>query len=141
MRAARMYGYKQPLVLEEVDVPDISPTQVLVRVGGAGMCRSDVQLIDGYFQDAIKPTFPITPGHEIAGRWKRLAVTCPRRRSSPWAIKWSLPLAGVTVYAANAASVMSRFASTGVGPGLVLRAVTRNLFRCLTDSSFASKRK
>src|SRR4029077_11552938 len=37
----------------------------LVRVGGAGMCRSDVQLIDGYFQEALKPN-PITPGHEIA---------------------------------------------------------------------------
>jgi D-arabinose 1-dehydrogenase-like Zn-dependent alcohol dehydrogenase len=42
-----MYGYKQPLVLEEIKTPDISPTQVLVRVGGAGMCRSDVQLIVG----------------------------------------------------------------------------------------------
>jgi alcohol dehydrogenase, propanol-preferring len=67
MLAARMHGYRQPLVLEEIDIPEISSDQVLVRVGGAGMCRSDVQLIDGYFQDAIKPKFPITPGHEIAG--------------------------------------------------------------------------
>ena len=67
MLAARMHGYKQPLVLEEIKVPAIAPDQVLVRVGGAGMCRSDVQLIDGYFEAALKPTFPITPGHEIAG--------------------------------------------------------------------------
>ena len=67
MLAARMYGYNKPLVLEEVKIPQISSAQVLVRVGGAGMCRSDVQLIDGYFEEAIKPTFPITPGHEIAG--------------------------------------------------------------------------
>ena len=67
MLAARMYGYKQPLVLEEIKTPEIAPDQVLVRVGGAGMCRSDVQLIDGYFAEAIKPKFPITPGHEIAG--------------------------------------------------------------------------
>src|SRR5262249_49735967 len=65
MLAARMYGYKQPLVLEDVATPEISSDQVLVRVGGAGMCRSDVQLIDGYFP--IKPNLPITPGHEIAG--------------------------------------------------------------------------
>ena len=58
MLAARMHGYKQPLVLEEVKIPEISSDQVLVRVGGAGMCRSDVQLIDGYFQEAIKPKFP-----------------------------------------------------------------------------------
>src|ERR1700761_6581074 len=67
MLAARMHGYKQPLVLEEIDVPEIAPDQVLVRVGGAGMCRSDVQLIDGYFAEALKTVFPITPGHEIAG--------------------------------------------------------------------------
>jgi propanol-preferring alcohol dehydrogenase len=64
MLAARMHGYRQPLVLEEVNIPEISSEQVLVRVAGAGMCRSDVQLVDGYFQEAIKPKFPITPGHE-----------------------------------------------------------------------------
>jgi alcohol dehydrogenase, propanol-preferring len=67
MIAARMHGYRQPLVLEDIKVPEIAPNEVLVKVGGAGMCRSDVQLIDGYFSDALKPSFPITPGHEIAG--------------------------------------------------------------------------
>ncbi len=67
MLAARMHGYKQPLVIEDVKIPEILPDQVLVRIGGVGMCRSDVQLIDGYFADALKVTFPITPGHEIAG--------------------------------------------------------------------------
>jgi alcohol dehydrogenase, propanol-preferring len=67
MLAARMHGYKQPLVIEDVKVPEILPDQVLVRIGGVGMCRSDVQLIDGYFADALKVKFPITPGHEIAG--------------------------------------------------------------------------
>jgi len=43
MRAARMYGYKQPLVLEDMKVPEIAPDQVMVRVGGAGMCRSDLR--------------------------------------------------------------------------------------------------
>jgi propanol-preferring alcohol dehydrogenase len=67
MLAARMHSYKQPLVIEDVKMPEILPDQVLVRVGGVGMCRSDVQLIDGYFADALKVKFPITPGHEIAG--------------------------------------------------------------------------
>jgi propanol-preferring alcohol dehydrogenase len=30
MRAARMYGYKQPLKLEEIPIPDIGPSEVLV---------------------------------------------------------------------------------------------------------------
>ena len=77
MLAARMHGYKQPLVLEEVNIPEISSDQVLVRVGGVGMCRSDVQLIDGYFQEALKPKFPITPGHEIAGLVETLGDRVP----------------------------------------------------------------
>ena len=67
MLAARMYEYHKPLVLEDIKVPQISPDQVLVRVGGAGMCRSDVQLVYGYFAEVLKLKFPITPGHEIAG--------------------------------------------------------------------------
>jgi alcohol dehydrogenase, propanol-preferring len=78
MLAARMHGYKQPLVIEEVPVPEIQPDQVLVRVGGAGMCRSDVQLIDGYFADALKTKFPITPGHEIAGQVAALGDGVPK---------------------------------------------------------------
>jgi propanol-preferring alcohol dehydrogenase len=62
-----MYGCHQQLQLEEIAVPAIAPDQVLAKVGGAGMCRSDVQLIGGYFAEALKPAFPITLGHEIAG--------------------------------------------------------------------------
>jgi alcohol dehydrogenase, propanol-preferring len=73
MVAARMHGYKQPLVIEEVKIPETLPDEVLVRVGGAGMCRSNVQLVDGYFVEALKPKLPITPGHEIV--WNLLTVS------------------------------------------------------------------
>ena len=43
MLAARMHGYNQPLVLEEVPVPEIGPEEVLVKVEAGGMCRTDVQ--------------------------------------------------------------------------------------------------
>ena len=48
-----MYGYKQPLRLEDVPIPEIGPEQVLLKVGAAGMCRTDYQLIDGYFRSAL----------------------------------------------------------------------------------------
>jgi alcohol dehydrogenase, propanol-preferring len=67
MRAARMHGYQQPLRLEEVPVPEVGPEEVLVKVGGAGMCRTDFQLLDGYFDRGQAMGFPITPGHEISG--------------------------------------------------------------------------
>lgn len=77
MRAARMYGYKQPLKLEEIPVPEVGPDEVLVKVGAAGMCRTDYQLIDGYFAEAMAPQFPITPGHEIAGWIERKGRDVP----------------------------------------------------------------
>lgn len=44
MRAARMYGYKQPLVIEDVPLPDVAADEVLLKVSAAGMCRTDAQL-------------------------------------------------------------------------------------------------
>ena len=51
MKAARMHEYGKALVLDDVPVPDIKPDEVLVQVRACGMCRSDVQLIDGYFRN------------------------------------------------------------------------------------------
>lgn len=67
MRAARMHGYHQPLRLEEIEVPRFGPTEVLIKVAAAGMCRSDFQLVDGYFEAEFPLSFPTTPGHEVAG--------------------------------------------------------------------------
>ncbi|HKV20261.1 MAG TPA: NAD(P)-dependent alcohol dehydrogenase [Mycobacterium sp.] len=75
MRAARMYGYNEPLRLEEIDVPDIGPGDVLVKVAATGMCRSDCQLIEGYFP--LSEPFPITPGHEVAGHIARIGADVP----------------------------------------------------------------
>jgi NADPH:quinone reductase-like Zn-dependent oxidoreductase len=58
MRAARMHGYREPLRIEEIPVPDIGPDEVLVKVAAAGMCRSDFQLVDGYFQEGLPVSFP-----------------------------------------------------------------------------------
>jgi hypothetical protein len=94
MRAARMHGYKQPLVLEDVAVPDMAADEVLIKVTAAGMCRTDAQLVDGYFKDYHPLTFPMTPGHEIAGavekscgRWlgrRHLPPVSGRRHTDLW---------------------------------------------------------
>jgi alcohol dehydrogenase, propanol-preferring len=77
MRAARMYGYKQPLVLEQVKRPGITGDQVLVRVEAAGMCRTDFQLVDGYFKDHFDLALPAIPGHEIAGSVEEIGDLVP----------------------------------------------------------------
>lgn len=67
MRAARMHDYNQPLEIEEVPVPDVGRNQVLLKVAATGMCRSDYQLMDGYFRAGLPVEFPFIPGHEVAG--------------------------------------------------------------------------
>jgi alcohol dehydrogenase, propanol-preferring len=78
MKAARMHGYHQPLVLEEVPVPEMAADEILLKVGAAGMCRTDVQLVDGYFQKYAKMPFPTTPGHEIAGTVEKTGSLVPK---------------------------------------------------------------
>lgn len=68
MRAAQMYGYNEPWRLEEIDVPEVGRDEVLVKVAAAGICRSDFQLMQGYFRDPFPLDFPVTPGHEVSGR-------------------------------------------------------------------------
>ena len=78
MRAARMYGYNEPLRLEEIPIPDIASDEVLVKVAAAGMCRSDFQLVNGYFREGIPMGFPMTPGHEVAGTIAAVGADVPR---------------------------------------------------------------
>lgn len=63
MKAARIHEYNQPVVLEDVPIPEIRPEEVLVQVKACGMCRSDAQLIDGYFRPFADIPTPITIGH------------------------------------------------------------------------------
>ena len=67
MKAALMRAYHEPLELVERPVPDVAaPTDVLVRVGGAGVCATDLHAIDGLMEPA-GVTLPLVLGHENAG--------------------------------------------------------------------------
>jgi propanol-preferring alcohol dehydrogenase len=77
MKAARMHEYGKPLVLEDIPVPDIKPDEILVEVKACGMCRSDVQLIDGYFRKYADIPTPITLGHEITGVISKIGDIVP----------------------------------------------------------------
>lgn len=63
MRAHRIVASQQPAELCEVDVPEPGPGQVLVKVGGAGLCHSDLHLMHW----PIPVPQPFTLGHETAG--------------------------------------------------------------------------
>jgi S-(hydroxymethyl)glutathione dehydrogenase/alcohol dehydrogenase len=63
MRVAVAYEAGQPLVLEDLPVPDIGPRDVLVRISASGICHTDLHVIEG--KSALP--LPIVPGHEACG--------------------------------------------------------------------------
>ncbi|MGW4533030.1 alcohol dehydrogenase catalytic domain-containing protein [Nocardia sp. NPDC004340] len=73
-----MYGYQQPLRIEEVPVPEPGPGESLLKVAAAGMCRSDYPLLDGYFKGPFLVEFPYIPGHEITCRVAELGSAVPK---------------------------------------------------------------
>jgi propanol-preferring alcohol dehydrogenase len=72
MTALRLLDWQRSELVEVV-VPEPAPGEVLVRVGGSGLCHSDLQ-----FMDAPAGTFgyslPFTLGHETAGWVERVGA-------------------------------------------------------------------
>jgi NAD+-dependent secondary alcohol dehydrogenase Adh1 len=68
MRAARLHGYHQALRIEETDEPKaVGPLDVVVRIGAAGLCRTDLHIQEGQWAEKSQVRLPYTPGHENAG--------------------------------------------------------------------------
>ena len=67
MRAALLSAYHTRLELVERPEPEpVRPRDVVVRVGGAGVCATDLHAIDGLMEPA-GVRLPLVPGHENAG--------------------------------------------------------------------------
>src|SRR5215831_9710586 len=63
MGAALPYGSSRPLAIDEVDLEGPGHGEVLVKMAAAGLCHSDLSVING---DRPRPT-PMALGHEAAG--------------------------------------------------------------------------
>ncbi|NDK91604.1 NAD(P)-dependent alcohol dehydrogenase [Gordonia desulfuricans] len=69
MRAVQVVGYHDKLQLNEVPDPQITgPFDVIVRIGGAGVCRTDLHILEGQWEAKSGVALPYTIGHENAGR-------------------------------------------------------------------------
>lgn len=66
MRALRLMAWKSDPVLVEVPDPTPGPGEVVVRIGAAGVCHSDIHLMHE-FEGGLPWAPPFTLGHENAG--------------------------------------------------------------------------
>ena len=68
MKAIRVHAYGQPPQADDVPEPEApGPDDVVVRIGGAGLCRTDLHIMDGWLADFIPADLPLVLGHENAG--------------------------------------------------------------------------
>ena len=68
MKAARLHSYHDAMALESVAEPTIEgPLDVIVRIGAAGLCRTDLHIQEGQWAEKSQVALPYTPGHENAG--------------------------------------------------------------------------
>jgi S-(hydroxymethyl)glutathione dehydrogenase / alcohol dehydrogenase len=62
-RAAVLHAPQTPMSIETVHAAALKPTDVLVRIRAAGLCHTDLEVIEG----ALRYPLPIVLGHEAAG--------------------------------------------------------------------------
>ncbi|WP_247828553.1 NAD(P)-dependent alcohol dehydrogenase [Arthrobacter antioxidans] len=68
MRAVQVVGYHEALKMAEVPMPGVTgPFDVVVRIGGAGVCRTDLHILEGQWSAKSQVPLPYTIGHENAG--------------------------------------------------------------------------
>jgi alcohol dehydrogenase, propanol-preferring len=79
MLSARIHKYQEPLAIDTVSKPKVAHgEEVLVRVGAAGLCHSDIHLISGEWKDVLPLKLPKTPGHEVAGWIEKIGESVPQ---------------------------------------------------------------
>ncbi len=74
MKAAVLHAYDETLAgnefvrYEDVADPKLEkPTDVIVRIGGAGVCRTDLHIVEGIWRSKVDVQLPYIMGHENAG--------------------------------------------------------------------------
>ena len=68
MKAARLHAYHEDLKVEEIAEPKLTgPLDVVVRIGAAGLCRTDLHIQEGQWAETAQVQLPYVPGHENAG--------------------------------------------------------------------------
>ena len=68
MKAVRVHAYHSDPTIDDIDEPSLQgPLDVIVKIGGAGVCRTDLHIINGDWQAAMNPELPYVIGHENAG--------------------------------------------------------------------------
>src|SRR5947199_7317529 len=85
-RAAVLHAAKTPMSIETVTAAELKPSDVLVRVRAAGLCHTDLEVIDG----SLRYPMPIVLGHEAAGIVEDVgSAVAPSRKGDHVVLSWN----------------------------------------------------
>lgn len=88
VRALVVRGPGEPPTLDEITLPAPGPGRVRVRIRAAGVCHSDLAMLDG----TLTPAFPLVLGHEAAGEIVEVGTGVTSVRPGDHvALNWSPP--------------------------------------------------
>lgn len=84
MKAARLHEYGKPLQIDDVPIPEVKGGEVLVRMAGAYVCSSDLDLISGAMPLV---RLPLTLGHNNTGCIEQVGPEVPElKKGDPVAV-------------------------------------------------------
>ena len=77
MKAAVVSSFSAPLEIQQREIPEPGPGQVLVHLEACGLCHTDIHAAHGDWP--VKPGLPFMPGHEGVGIVEKLGAGVTNR--------------------------------------------------------------
>jgi alcohol dehydrogenase len=128
MGAEAPYAKSKPLAIEELELDDPSHGEVLVKIAAAGLCHSDLSVIDG---NRPRPT-PMALGHEAAGVVEKLGPGVDDLKLGDHVVMVFVPSCGHCLPCAEGRPALSEPGAPANGAGTLLSG-QRRLHRNGTD--------
>jgi alcohol dehydrogenase len=114
--AARPYAESRPLTVEELELEEPGPGELLVRVAAAGLCHSDLSVVDG---SRPRP-LPMALGHEAAGVVEAAGPGVTDVRAGDHVVLTFVPSCGLCAECAAGEPVLCERAAAANGAGELL---------------------
>jgi len=84
------FSESKPLKVEEVDLEPPGAGEVLIKTGAAGLCHSDLSMINGVMQRKV----PMVPGHEAAGVVEEIGANVTQCKPGDHVVMSFVPICG-----------------------------------------------
>jgi alcohol dehydrogenase len=119
--ASQPYASSRPLVVADVDLHGPGDGELLIRVKAAGVCHSDLSVVDG---NRVRP-LPMALGHEAAGVVAEVGPGVSDVREGDHVVLVFVPACGSCPYCATGTPALCSAGAAANGAGTLLRGARR----------------